>query len=459
MKKLLLSLLFIIAVQLIQAQSVNLQPVGTGFQAPVDIKNAGDSRLFIVEQNGLIKILNSDGTVPSQPFLNISNLISTGGERGLLSMAFPQDYATSRAFYVNYTNVAGNTVIARYTVANASSNVANPNGDVVLTYTQPFPNHNGGCLQFGPDGLLYISSGDGGAGGDPGDRSQNVNTLLGKILRIDVSSFTAATPYTIPAGNPFASSPGSDEIFSTGLRNPWKFSFDGNNIWIADVGQNAFEEINSQPITSQNANYGWRCYEGGAPFDNTGNCPPDNQLVFPTATYSHSNSGNFKCSITGGYVYRGSRFPNFTGSYFFADFCSDEIGILPAGGNSGSITYPAHLNGAGFSSFGLDTTGELYVSARNTGTIFRVVDPTASIEEQDLQVAVYPNPASDRLHFRLSSDGFTQLKIFDLQGRLLETSSFTSREFSIGVTEYNSGQYIALIEQNHIKTTASIVIK
>jgi glucose/arabinose dehydrogenase len=241
MKKILLLLTCLFA-HVSYCQTIALNSFATGFTKPVDITHAGDSRLFVVEQTGRIKILNSNGTTNTTPFLNLSALITTsGGEQGLLGLAFHPNYAINGFFFVNYTRASdGATVIAKYTVS-ANADIANTTGTVLLTIAQPFSNHNGGNIKFGPDGYLYIATGDGGSGGDPGNRAQNQNELLGKMLRIDVNS-TIAPFYTSPPTNPFVGVAGADEIWATGLRNPWKFSFDtaNGNLWIADVGQNAF---------------------------------------------------------------------------------------------------------------------------------------------------------------------------------------------------------------------------
>src|SRR5690606_21188454 len=237
------------------------------------------------------------------------SIISSGGERGLLGLAFAPDYETSGRFYVNYTNPNGNTVIARYTVSE-NPNVANSTGTVLLTIEQPFSNHNGGSIHFGPDGYLWIGMGDGGSAGDPNNNGQNKNSLLGKMLRIDVSGES----YTSPSDNPFVGTDGADEIWSYGLRNPWKFSFDREtgDVWIADVGQNAVEEINRQPSITEGINYGWRCYEGNSPYQTSG-CAAQETMTFPVATYNHPGG---RCSVTGGFVYRGENYPNLSGKYF-----------------------------------------------------------------------------------------------------------------------------------------------
>ena len=239
------TLLILLFGQFAIGQAIGLTAFVTGFTSPVDIEHpAEDTRLFVVQQTGAIRILNANGTINPTNFLTLTTAtISNGSERGLLGLAFHPNYATNGYFYVNYTNTAGNTVIARYTVS-ANPDVADAtSATTILTVPQPFSNHNGGSLKFGPDGYLYIGMGDGGSAGDPGNRAQNINENLGKMLRIDVD---AASPYGIPADNPYVGITGNDEIWAVGLRNPWKFSFDMANgdLWIADVGQNQYEEIN-----------------------------------------------------------------------------------------------------------------------------------------------------------------------------------------------------------------------
>jgi glucose/arabinose dehydrogenase len=312
------------------ASTIDLEPIATSLIRPVAITHAGDSsnRLFITLQEGQIVIYNGTQVLPT-PFLDINSLVSCCGEQGLLSVAFHPNYPSNGFFYVNYTNNAGDTVIARYTVS-ADPNTANPNSAVILlTIPQPFTNHNGGQLQFGSDGYLYIGTGDGGSSGDPEDNGQDVETLLGKVLRIDVDN---GLPYAIPPDNPFVTDPaGLDEIWAFGLRNPWRLSFDRltGDLWIADVGQSNWEEVNLQPATSAGGeNYGWRLMEGKHCFNPSTNCN-DEILTLPILEYSHS----FGCSITGGYRYRGTQIPYHYGTYFYGDYCSGRIWGATADGN------------------------------------------------------------------------------------------------------------------------------
>lgn len=349
--------------------ALQLDPIATGIDRPVGIVHANDSsgRLFIVSQAGVIHIF--DGVrLRAAPFLNINNLVSCCGERGLLGLAFHPDYSANGFFYVNYTNLRGNTVIARYTVSQ-NPNAADPlSRRVILRISQPFANHNGGQLQFGPDGFLYIGTGDGGSRGDPGNRAQSPGSLLGKILRIDVDR---GNPYEIPADNPFVGRPGArGEIWALGLRNPWRFSFDRRTgqMFIADVGQNTWEEINLQSASSQGGeNYGWRIMEGRHCFNPATGCVRTG-LKRPILEYSHAEG----CSVTGGYRYRGSLIPTLSGTYIYGDFCSGVIHgarFVPGSGWTSAIL---HSSGMRITSFGEDQAGELYVADLTTGSVHRI---------------------------------------------------------------------------------------
>ena len=354
------------------AQAVELVTIATGFTEPVDITHAGDGRLFIVEQGGRIRIIDEDGTVLPTPFLNISNLISTGGERGLLGLAFHPNYEENGYFFINYTDVSRNTRIVRYERSEDNPNVADPSSALQLIFAdQPAGNHNGGGLKFGPDGYLYIGLGDGGSGGDPWNNSQTPTTLLGKMLRIDVNN---GSPYAIPPDNPFADDDFYlDEIWATGLRNPWRFSFDRltGDLWIGDVGQDAFEEIDFQPADSPGGeNYGWRCYEGDASF-NTGGCSDATAYTFPA--YALPNNFNSPyCSVTGGVVYRGTQYPELQGKYLYSDFCARELLSLESDGNDGWIAEIIGDYSHAISSFGEDMDGEVYIASYYSGQILQI---------------------------------------------------------------------------------------
>jgi glucose/arabinose dehydrogenase len=426
------------------SQTIGLQPFASGFSRPVEITNAGDSRLFIVEQGGIIKILNSDGTTNPNPFLNIIGQVSTGGEQGLLGLAFHPNYASNGFFYTNHTNLAGNTVITKYSVDLANPNLANASsGTILLTIAQPYTNHNGGTLKFGPDGYLYIGMGDGGSGGDPQNRAQNTNELLGKMLRIDVNS---GVPYSIPADNPYIGTAGADEIWAIGLRNPWKFSFDKKlgNLWIADVGQNEIEEINVAAASQSGLNYGWRCYEGDVAY-NTAGCPSQASMKFPLNTINHSTGA---CSVTGGYVYNGAAYPNFKGLYFFTDYCNPQIGMLTS---NGTVTYSMVFSGNNFSTFGEDSNGELYIAALNNGSIYKIKDTSLGVKTFDnTQFIVYPNPTKSEIIIQKSNDNYpTVVTLFDLEGKMLLRQKTENKALNVIKTNHLSkGVYIITIQND-----------
>ena len=359
------------------AVAIHPELVVSGLSNPVGITNAGDGsgRLFIVLQGGRFVIF--DGMqVLSSPFLDISSLVSFGGERGLLGLAFHPDYADNGFFYVNYTNTAGETVIARYSVS-GDPNLADPaSAKILLTASQPFANHNGGQLQFGPDGYLYIGLGDGGSGGDPGNRAQDLLLLLGKILRIDVDN---GAPYEIPSDNPFVgNSDALDEIWAWGLRNPWRFSFDRltGDMFIGDVGQNSWEEVDFQPASSTGGeNYGWRLMEGDSCYNPATNCN-DSTLTLPILVYDHTVG----CSVTGGYRYRGSKNPDLYGLYLYGDYCTGLIWGAQEDGLGGWNTTVLLDTNFLISTFGEDESGEIYFAhlSATDGAVYQVVQPPSS---------------------------------------------------------------------------------
>ena len=444
MKKIYLFIVALTANTFIQAQEFTLELLTSQAGNVVNMAHAGDERMFIVQQTGQIKIMNPDGTFKPQPFLNISSIISSGGERGLLGLAFAPDYETTGRFYVDYTNPAGNTVIARYTVSD-NPDIANTDGTVLLTIDQPFSNHNGGNIKFGPDGYLWIGMGDGGSGGDPYGNGQNKNVLLGKILRIDVSGDT----YTSPSDNPFVGTDGADEVWAYGVRNPWKFSFDRENgdIWIADVGQGAIEEINHQPSTEAGLNYGWRCYEGNNTY-NTSGCADSDTMTFPVASYTHSGG---RCSITGGYIYRGSSYPNLTGTYFYADYCSGQIGVYAFGQPAAFVT---ELPGTFITTFGEDVNGELYLAG--SGKVYKIVGEEMAVKDQNkLNISVYPNPVTNELNIE-SDKKIESASIYTVDGRLINTFINTTK---INFSNYPKGNYILMINYGKMTKTIKITKK
>jgi glucose/arabinose dehydrogenase len=428
-----------------QSQTITLQSFATGFDSPVEITNAGDSRLFVVQKGGLIRILNTNGTVNTTPFLNLSTLISSDGERGLLGLAFHPNYTTNGYFFVNYTNTSGNTVIARYSVNSGNPDIANTTGTILMTISQPYSNHNGGSIKFGSDSYLYIGMGDGGSGGDPGNRAQNINENLGKMLRIDVNS-TVAPFYTSPATNPYIGIAGNDEIWAIGLRNPWKFSFNRLNgdLWIADVGQGAIEEINKiiNPLPNTGINFGWRCYEGNSTY-NTSGCAPSSTMTFPFAQYARSGGA---CSVTGGYFYTGSTYPNFQNKYFFTDYCDNKIRIVD---NAGVITTTASFSGNNFVTFGEDVNGELYIAGITSGTVYKIID--SSLSESDFKnngFSIYPNPAKGLFVVKSAETNLaTKIALFDISGKLLFSTKLTPNiENVIDTNSLSKGTYFVSVE-------------
>ncbi len=327
-------------------------------KSPVFLTHARDQsgRLFIVEQPGTIRILEK-GKLLEAPFLDIKERVLLGGEQGLLGLAFHPEYRLNGRFFVNYTRKDdGATVIAEYH-RSERVDLAGREERVLVSIPQPYPNHNGGMIAFGPDGYLYIGMGDGGAGGDPQNRAQNKNELLGKLLRIDVNNLV---PYGIPKDNPFIKSKESHEVFAIGLRNPWRFSFDREtgDLWLADVGQNKWEEVN---VVRKGGNYGWRVMEGFHCFNLPEPCGKEN-FTSPLIEYDHQGG---RCSITGGYVYRGKAIPALVGTYLYGDFCSGELFLVRTtqGGQVSGEPWVLKTNAA-ISSFGEDENGEIYLLDR-----------------------------------------------------------------------------------------------
>ena len=351
---------------------IELEPFISGLSRPVGLEHAGDERLFVLQKNsGIIEIYNLDGEFIND-FLDIDGL-STGSEQGLLGLAFHPNYEENGRFFINYTATNGDTFISEFSVSD-DPNEADANSEqVLMEIEQPFVNHNGGGLEFGPDGYLYIGTGDGGSGGDPENNAQDPQELLGKMLRIDVDS---GDPYGIPEDNPFVASEDTlDEIWAIGMRNPWRYTFDEENgdLWSADVGQNQWEEINVEPGDSDGGlNYGWRCYEATYEY-NTDSCSSDLDVFFPIAEYSHGGD-NF-CSITGGIVYRGPQYPRLYGHYFFTDYCAGDIMSLVEVEEG---VFEEHTlletNTFGYVAFAADINGQPYIVDIN-GAIQKIVDP------------------------------------------------------------------------------------
>ena len=345
--------------------------VASGYDSPVDIQFPpdGSGRMFIVEQPGRIRIASTSGRAQG-PFLDITDRVNSGGnEQGLLGLAFHPQYAENGLFFVNYTDRHNHNVIARFQVSADPAFADAASETIMVSVDDPFGNHNGGVLAFGPDGYLYAGLGDGGSANDPLGNGQNTSSLLGKILRLDVD---VAEPYGIPVDNPFSSGGGSPEVWAYGLRNPWRMSFDAatGDLFIGDVGQGTWEEVDVLPAGAPGGvNFGWDYREGAHAFE--GSPPADARLVDPIAEYSHSEGG---CSITGGYVYRGSM-PEWNGIYLYGDFCTGFVwGLLRDGDEAVRQEWQSRLlyeTGANITSFGQDTEGAVYLADR-AGGIYRL---------------------------------------------------------------------------------------
>ena len=421
MKKSLLTIAILAFCIFLFAQpNLSLQTFASGFSRLTDITNCGDDRLFVIERDGRIRIIEADGTVLPTPFLDINPRVNSGqSEQGLLGLAFHPDYLNNGFFYVYYTDNGEDTQVSRFSVSATDPNVADPNSELkMLDANQPFWNHNGGCLKFGPDGYLYITLGDGGSGGDPQGNGQNRQTFLGKMLRIDVDN---GTPYSIPSGNPFADDDFTlDEIWALGLRNAWRYSFDRitGDVWIGDVGQNSWEEIDFQPANSAGGeNYGWRCYEGDHSY-NTAGCADMSMMTFPVFEYSNSLAQG--CSVTGGFVYRGCEMPGLFGHYLFTDYCTGKFWSITPDGSDWKTVELANLNDNNFSAFGESSKGELFVVGHGNGTVSRIVSTsgilTATSEtcagDQDGAIAL--TIPTDQLIEPVWNDGSTELARNDL---------------------------------------------
>jgi glucose/arabinose dehydrogenase len=351
---------------------VRFTQFASGFTQPVYLTHAGDGsgRLFVVERAGRIRLLR-EGARQAQQFLDLSPLVlSRGSEQGLLSIAFHPRYRETGLLYVYYTDRQGDTVVARYRVSADDPDRADPNSaQVLLQVDQPYANHNGGLLKFGPDGYLYVGLGDGGSAGDPQRHAQNRSSLLGKLLRLDVDG---GSPYAIPPDNPFVGDPAArPEVWAFGLRNPWRFSFDRatGDLYIADVGQAQWEWVHFQAAGAGGGqNYGWNVLEGGHCYPPGRSCDPSD-YVLPVATYDHS----LGCSITGGYVYRGASYPQAQGLYFFGDYCSGRLWALQRLPDSQWRQQELPRSEARISSFGEDEAGNLYLLSLNDGLVLRLV--------------------------------------------------------------------------------------
>jgi glucose/arabinose dehydrogenase len=347
--------------------SMRLEQIGGSFSSPVYVTSpSGDGRLFVVEQSGRIRVIKN-GATQSEPFLDIRSRVSSGGERGLLSMAFHPNYRMNGYFFVDFTDSNGDTRVERFKVS-ANPDIADPqSAKLILAIDQPFSNHNGGLVMFGPDGMLYVGMGDGGSGGDPHRNGQSTQVLLGKLLRLDVDK---GDPYAIPPDNPYANgSGGRPEIWAIGLRNPWRYAFDAPSglLYIADVGQNELEEIDVISATRAGVNYGWSIMEADQCY-NSSSCNKDG-LELPKLTYKHLGSA---CSVTGGFVYRGTKIPSLAGHYFYSDYCAGGLRSFKYEDGSATKQTEWKIDNIGHVvSFGVDSSGEMYIISEG-GKIYRL---------------------------------------------------------------------------------------
>ncbi|MBD3168047.1 MAG: T9SS type A sorting domain-containing protein [candidate division Zixibacteria bacterium] len=454
----------------------------SGLDNPVFLTspNGDNERLFIVEQPGKIMIIQNGGILP-EPFLDIEDQVSYGGERGLLGLAFHPDYSQNGLFFVNYTDNSGNTVVSKWSVS-GNPNIADPSSEQpILNIDQPFSNHNGGMIAFGiNDGYLYIGTGDGGSGGDPYGNSQSDSTLLGKMLRIDVDN---GNPYSIPPDNPYIGSEYPlDEIWAKGLRNPWRFCFDPANgdMYIADVGQNVWEEIHYQPGTSNGGeNYGWNIMEGAHCYEPPQNCDTVG-LEFPIHEYSHGGSP-FRCSITGGYIYRGDDIPELQGTYFFADYCSGQIWTFEYDGReireltdrTNELQPETGEQIGTIVSFGRDAGGEIYIIDHD-GEVFKILpfeptgfagDGNSSLPVKASIITNYPNPFnnSTTIRYYLPEKQDVEINIYNIKGELVENiyrGSIGPGEHSIRWSDENlaSGIYFLYLNTKGDRAYSKMVI-
>ncbi len=461
-----------------QVDLVNAFPNRT-FSIPVFLTHAGDgtNRLFVVQQAGRIMVFPNDSSGSDQEiFLDLSDKIRFGSEQGLLGLAFHPSYSTNRFFYVNYTrSLDGATIVSRFQTQAGNPNKADSLSELVLlTIAQPYANHNGGMVMFGQDGYLYIGMGDGGSGGDPGNRAQDPNELLGKILRIDVNNPSGGNNYGIPSTNPYAGGGGRGEIYCIGMRNPWRFSQDPATglIYAGDVGQACWEEIS---LITLGGNCGWKIMEGmycfvsvsGTQCNDT-NCNTAG-LTMPIKQYS-SHTGS-ECSVTGGYVYRGSRVPLLTGKYIYADFCSAKIWKLQYSG--GVISDTAQIGNAPSPvySFGVDQSNELYVLCAN-GRVYKFLSTVIGIGPNGNNVPEgyslsqnYPNPFNPvtNFEFRIVDFGFVSLTIYDATGR--EIAVIVNDEMMPGTynaqwnaSEYPSGVYFYRLTAGSVSIEKKMIL-
>lgn len=446
---------------LIVHSQIYLIPFVDGLQSPTCITTDSSYHFFVTQRTGTVAIIDSGGMINDQPFLDITGRVkSSAQEQGLLGIVLHPQFITNGYFYVNYTGVGDSTHISRFTRDPADPGKALPESELkLMTIYQPYQNHNGGDLQFGPDGFLYIGLGDGGDAGDPGNRAQNKSELLGKILRIDVNS---GNPYAIPATNPFMNDPlARHEIWALGLRNPWRFSFDRQtgDLWIGDVGQATREEIDFQAAGSSGGeNYGWRCYEGTLPY-NTSGCQPPSSYVFPVHEYNHDSTPCW--AVTGGYVYRGTAFQNMTGKYFFADYCKDSIWSLKNVSGTWVSKTEGVLTGNNFSTFGENPAGELYIAGLLSGKIYKIADTSVSSVtgmNTEKLISIFPVPVRDKLTIRMNAfPGPANIYISDPAGKIIFSSVTYLQEFFLDLSGFAPGMYFLSIRTSGYSTNKKLI--
>ncbi len=432
-------------------KNVKFETVVSGLNNPLFVTHAGDgsNRLFIVQRTGQILIYKNNA-LNATPFLNISSLINvSGGEQGLLGLAFDPNYETSGKFYVVYVKKGVNTIaLARYKVSASNPDLADPaSRRELLTIAKSYANHNGGTLAFGPDGYLYMSVGDGGGGGDPNGNGQNRNTLLGKILRLNVSGLN----YSIPPTNPFIGVPNvRGEIWAYGFRNPWRFSFDRvtNNIFIGDVGQNAVEEVDFQPAASGGGeNYGWNILEGNRCY-NAATCAPPAGYVPPVAVYDHGTNDSIGCSVTGGYVYRGSRFPSLVGVYLYADFCTGRLWGMVKDSNGQWVSQQIRDTDYSVSSFGEDEQGELYITDYAAGSVLHIA-------EAPIVTANFLSQAANDGYIVESSENSSQGGVANAGATMIRIGDDASNRQYVGILSFDT----ANLPDNAILLSVTLTFK
>ena len=467
--RVLLTLLFSIATSQVVIEEAFPNLV---FTQPVDLQYApdGSDRLFVVEQEGSIYVFENDALVTDKSiFLDIRDRIVFQGERGLLGLAFHPDYENNGYFFINYIAPGPlRTVVSRFQVTADDPDVGDESSEhIIIEINQPFTNHNGGQVVFGPDGYLYIGMGDGGWGGDPYNNSQNLTNLLGAILRIDVDTVSSTLNYGIPIDNPFAADTLGyrDEIYAYGLRNPWRFSFDSstNTCWISDVGQDLYEEID---ILEYGGNYGWNIMEGFNCYNPPSGCDTTG-LILPIYTYDH----NIGESITGGFVYRGTLVPDIYGKYIFADFEYGDVWSLEYDGdNAPEVSTLGDLGPYSVTSFGVDQQNELYICSFD-GKIYKFVQTDSAVDDGDLKpnkfslYQNYPNPfnPTTTIRYDIAEDSHVIMNIYDVTGRLVETlveSALESGEYEViwDARDLPSGVYLAQFKFGDRTVTQKLIL-